>query len=158
MLFKKNFKKKIKKKTMTERSTKTSHELLQEMQERAKKCNEIPNTLQGLLQKVSMITSKEETDLIKDFQKAVDLDFKKITYSCQLWKMEGKIACSGCGFAVGKQKCSGCKYDRYCSIECQKKHWEKHKLDCKKRKEEMEKEKEDAAKEDDVESPGNLTK
>jgi len=44
--------------------------------------------------------------------------------------------CTGCGKkSTAEEKfmvCSGCKFSRYCSAECQKKDWPAHKLFCKK--------------------------
>lgn len=39
--------------------------------------------------------------------------------------------CAECSAHNCTQICSGCKKIYYCSIECQKKHWQNHKLDCK---------------------------
>lgn len=39
--------------------------------------------------------------------------------------------CAQCFAHNCTQICSGCKKIYYCSIECQKKHWQSHKLDCK---------------------------
>ena len=39
--------------------------------------------------------------------------------------------CLGCHQPVAKIKlCSRCKTAVYCSAECQRKHWPKHKRDC----------------------------
>ena len=41
--------------------------------------------------------------------------------------------CSNCNkIGEGFQKCGGCKRLAYCSKECQKNDWKKHKTDCKK--------------------------
>ena len=41
--------------------------------------------------------------------------------------------CSGClKTAAEMPRCSGCGKVSYCSEECQKKDWKKHKVDCKK--------------------------
>jgi hypothetical protein len=44
------------------------------------------------------------------------------------------MVCEACGKSDdggGMQRCSRCKTARYCSKECQKAHWGKHKLSCK---------------------------
>lgn len=38
--------------------------------------------------------------------------------------------CGGCG-QPSTNKCAGCKLQHYCGQDCQKKHWAKHKLECK---------------------------
>jgi len=49
-----------------------------------------------------------------------------------------RYACAACGEIEDLTKsplrrCAGCKITRYCSVECQRKHWRKrHKKDCKK--------------------------
>ena len=55
---------------------------------------------------------------------------------CQLedWKARHKLEhdeiskgiCCQCNVAPGLKKCSRCKVIRYCSVECQKKHWPTH--------------------------------
>jgi hypothetical protein len=42
--------------------------------------------------------------------------------------------CASCGVAVGKKtkKCKGCLSVYYCNLECQNKHWDQHKIFCKK--------------------------
>jgi hypothetical protein len=42
---------------------------------------------------------------------------------------EGK-PCAGCGNKQGKLRCSRCKVARYCTKECQRKHWKTHKKEC----------------------------
>jgi hypothetical protein len=44
-----------------------------------------------------------------------------------------KSTCEECGKQdYGYKKCSSCKVTRYCSEECQQKHWKAHKPQCKK--------------------------
>jgi hypothetical protein len=38
--------------------------------------------------------------------------------------------CGWCGLAGSPLQCSRCKLVQYCSKECQKKHWSKHKANC----------------------------
>ena len=41
--------------------------------------------------------------------------------------------CWGCGITWGDrklQKCGACKIARYCNGECQRRHWQEHKLQC----------------------------
>jgi MYND finger len=40
----------------------------------------------------------------------------------------------------GYKKCSACETTRYCSVECQKKHWKTHKPECKEYQEEQDEE------------------
>lgn len=44
---------------------------------------------------------------------------------------EQMALCVGCGTPNRLQKCSGCQTARYCSRECQKSDWKKHKKECK---------------------------
>lgn len=39
-------------------------------------------------------------------------------------------SCQKCGKEANLKKCSGCKFIRYCSQECQKNDWTRHKLKC----------------------------
>lgn len=48
---------------------------------------------------------------------------KKMSYAC------GNDNCENVG--TGYKKCGTCKIQRYCSKECQKAHWKKHKSMCK---------------------------
>ena len=43
--------------------------------------------------------------------------------------MSGTCSAENCGLAAVLQ-CSKCKFAGYCSKECQKKHWQKHKKEC----------------------------
>mmetsp|Transcript_25206 Transcript_25206/g.36017 ORF Transcript_25206/g.36017 Transcript_25206/m.36017 type:complete len:332 (+) Transcript_25206:206-1201(+) len=47
------------------------------------------------------------------------------------------LRCASCGIAevdsIKMKNCAACYLVRYCSIECQRHHWSKHKRDCKKR-------------------------
>jgi hypothetical protein len=51
-----------------------------------------------------------------------------------------KNLCENCLKDDCKNKCGSCKSVYYCSTECQKKNWEKHKLICKKKTSELFKE------------------
>ena len=54
---------------------------------------------------------------------------------------EAADVCASCGIAeideIKLKTCAACKSLRYCSVECQKKHWPQHKRACKKRMAEM---------------------
>ena len=69
------------------------------------------------------IQHKEDCKMSKDMKRAVRHAVKN-------------IKCANCGAYGGKEgklmKCSGCHAVHYCSSECQKADWKKHKLECKK--------------------------
>ena len=54
---------------------------------------------------------------------------------------EAADVCASCGIAeideIKLKTCAACKSLRYCSVECQKKHWPHHKRACKKRMAEL---------------------
>ena len=54
---------------------------------------------------------------------------------------EAADVCASCGIAeideIKLKTCTACKFVRYCSVECQKKHWPQHKRACKKRMAEL---------------------
>ena len=54
---------------------------------------------------------------------------------------EAADVCASCGIAeideIKLKTCTACKSLRYCSVECQKKHWPHHKRACKKRMAEL---------------------
>jgi len=59
----------------------------------------------------------------------------------EMIKNPGILLCHNCACAhedAQLQLCNGCKQVRYCSAECQKKDWSRHKLWCKKSKEDVE--------------------
>lgn len=43
--------------------------------------------------------------------------------------VDGK-GCTMCGKQVPVHRCTACKVARYCSVDCQKAHWPKHKHQC----------------------------
>eukprot|EP01024_Parvocaulis_polyphysoides_P047745 TRINITY_DN45278_c0_g2_i1.p1 TRINITY_DN45278_c0_g2~~TRINITY_DN45278_c0_g2_i1.p1 ORF type:complete len:142 (+),score=8.91 TRINITY_DN45278_c0_g2_i1:79-504(+) len=45
-------------------------------------------------------------------------------------KEKEKEKCSFCGQIYPKLRCSKCKTVKYCNANCQKNHWQKHKLNC----------------------------
>ncbi|KLO12551.1 hypothetical protein SCHPADRAFT_411071 [Schizopora paradoxa] len=50
------------------------------------------------------------------------------------YRKEDKRSCVSCGVPMTERmlrKCSGCKFVHYCSRECQREHWGRHKLRCK---------------------------
>ncbi|CAB9513372.1 repeat and MYND domain-containing protein 2 [Seminavis robusta] len=52
---------------------------------------------------------------------------------------EEKLAlCTACGTPHGLKKCSGCSSLRYCSKDCQKSDWKRHKKECKRIKMDLE--------------------
>ena len=40
------------------------------------------------------------------------------------------FTCANCGLEGAKFRCQACKQARYCSQQCQKQHWKKHKAEC----------------------------
>jgi hypothetical protein len=58
------------------------------------------------------------------------LKSKKAVPATAAKKSEG--LCASCGTNEAKSSCSVCKVTRYCSRECQTKHWKEHKPVCKK--------------------------
>ena len=54
---------------------------------------------------------------------------------------EHMMFCASCGVAGGDdiklKKCNACHLVKYCSVKCQKDHWQKHKKECKKRAAEL---------------------
>jgi len=57
-------------------------------------------------------------------------DDEKEIVQKKLENLEKKSKCTGCN-KVGLKKCKSCKAVYYCSIECQKKDWKNHKVNCK---------------------------
>ena len=47
-------------------------------------------------------------------------------------KAEGLWKCAKCGVNdKNNKKCTGCYYVFYCSLDCQREHWDEHKVECK---------------------------
>lgn len=69
----------------------------------------------------------------RGIRKAIQETLKELTPANKIMKVQTCVGCS----AVGQFKiCSGCKSRYYCSEECQKADWPKHKEACKRWKEE----------------------
>jgi len=56
--------------------------------------------------------------------------FKEIKVSENLFGIDIENQCKLCCKSQNLQRCSKCKKSKYCSIECQKEDWKKHKLYC----------------------------
>lgn len=82
----------------------------------------------GILDKIKIMI--EQTKLVG--AKAVYFpDMYNMFQSFYQSKSPGTLVCSYCKRLGNLKFCSGCKNDKYCSVECQKKHWPSHKAMCK---------------------------
>lgn len=69
--------------------------------------------------------AEELSDVLnKAFKKQEFAEQKAVSISCN--------SCAVCNKKQCQKRCSNCKKVYYCSADCQKSHWQKHKLDCKK--------------------------
>ena len=74
---------------------------------------------------LSEILNKEHIlDRLNDFELKLNIEFKELEDA-----KEYKSKCTTCGSNDGKKK-TCCKLVWYCSIECQRKDWSKHKENC----------------------------
>ena len=75
----------------------------------------------------------QDNQVILPIQHKEDCTMNKETKRCVRHAIKN-IKCSSCEAYGGKDgklmKCSGCQKAFYCSTECQKSHWKKHKLQC----------------------------
>jgi hypothetical protein len=66
---------------------------------------------------------QKELNLI--LSKAHDEKYNELEH----WLLEKKTQCFVCP-KLGDKKCSGCERISYCSVECQKEDWARHKINC----------------------------
>ncbi len=80
------------------------------------------------------ITKMEGKDENKKFLEEIEtLNLANANYQKNKSTESNKVSqCSNIGcYSEGKLRCSACKKAKYCSAQCQRENWSRHKLDCK---------------------------